>query len=112
MICKNGGRNDETHKQTRKPYDKGDNDYYWFNWKDKNTFYVIPERELVNRGFITNENSMGHPSIAFTLNKDWIDNYKFSYDTINEKKNKQKWVVMRKYKNSSVVSKRTSDVLI
>jgi hypothetical protein len=83
-------------KNKKRPYDEGDNDFYWFNWKDKNTFYVVPEHELICRGFIRkkgeNDNDDIKTHISFSLHKKWIDTYKFNYDAINEKKNKQKLV--------------------
>jgi len=86
-----GWKRDETKKiQITIPYFEGDNDFYWFNIQDDNTFYVVPEIELINRGFISTKNSEGKKSMGTGSNEHWLCNYKFHYVTINEEENKEK----------------------
>jgi hypothetical protein len=42
-------------KQLRQPYYECDNDFYWFNGRDKKIFYVISEKILINKGYISTE---------------------------------------------------------
>lgn len=87
-LCKNGRGDDDITQKI--PYFQGDNDFYWFNIQDKNTFYVVPEKELIDRNFISTEDGKGKTTISFGLINNWLNNYKFYYDTINEEDNKQR----------------------
>lgn len=95
-IHKNGGRrfNGEKNVQTKIPYCERDNDFYWFHIQDKNTFYVIPEIELVDRDFITSKIGKGKKHIYIGPNGHWMKNYKFHYDTINEEENKEELMLI------------------
>ena len=94
-IKKNGGfRDGEKRKQMHIPYHSGDNNFYWFNLQDRNTFYVVPEIELINRGFITTSDSKGKKYLQFSTNNYWLNSYKFYYGTINEECNKGKLMLI------------------
>lgn len=41
-------------RKCKRPYKKGDNDIYWFHMPDEQTFFVIPEEILYNKGYINN----------------------------------------------------------
>ena len=69
----NGNRN-------HKCYDIGDNDYYWLNADDKNLFYVLPEKILIEKGYIGCSGKKQfkiNPKI--TSHNQWIQPYKFNY---------------------------------
>jgi len=95
-IHKNGGwvHDGTKRKQTYIPYCEGDNDYYWFNLQDKNTFYVVPEIELIDRGFITTKDNKGKTNITISSNEHWLHCYKFYYDTISENVNKEELMLI------------------
>lgn len=66
------------------PYQIGDNDFYWFNCKDTSFFYVIPEKILIDQGFIKNKTSI----IISNENKNklWLNEYCFDYDNLDKDK--------------------------
>lgn len=68
----------------KQPYDKHDNDFYWLNMKDKKTFYVVPEKVLIDNGYVSNGDQKG--KIELRSNKEWLKEYKFEYDNINKDK--------------------------
>lgn len=85
-IVKHNGRNKFT------AYNKGDNDFYWFHLPDKQTFYVIPEDVLLEKGYISDENKKGKENISLCYEHDkdikthWAYNYKFNYNDLNQEK--------------------------
>jgi hypothetical protein len=85
FLCKNNGSSKKIQ------YDIDDNQFYWLNCDDKKTFFVIPEKILIERGFIGNKiENNNRQFLRFTLNKNlhfksnWLKPYMFNYDTINE----------------------------
>ena len=50
-LYKNGGM--QNGKRTFQKYVIGDNEFYWLHCTDKVHFYVIPESELIERGYIS-----------------------------------------------------------
>jgi hypothetical protein len=68
------------------PYVQGDNDFYWLNFPDKITFFVIPEAELILHGIIKTETNSIKGGKYISLNPtyagskhSWANAYKFSY---------------------------------
>lgn len=86
-------------KQQCQPYDEHDNDYYWFNHIYKRSFFVVPEQILINKGYISTDDSYGKTSFDLTLNMDWLDRYQFDYETINETAQKNKLLKLLNIKN-------------
>lgn len=66
------------------PYQKGDNDIYWFNCKDSYDFYVIPEYVLIDYGFIDNKTSIQVSNE--NKNKKWLNQFKFNYNNLDKYK--------------------------
>ena len=66
-------------------YKLGDNDLYWINLPDKNTFYILPEKVLYENNKI-GSNKMKVLYIPFDDINHWIYNYKFNYNNINKEK--------------------------
>jgi hypothetical protein len=66
-------------------YDVGDNDLYWINIPDENTFYIFPEKVLYYRNKI-GRNKQIALLIPFNQNNHWTDLYKFEYNNINKDK--------------------------
>jgi len=61
------------------PYEIGDNDFYWINIPDKETFYVIPESILLQYDILYKENIKGTINLSFGVKNTWIIKYKYSY---------------------------------
>jgi hypothetical protein len=66
-------------------YKLGDNDFYWINLPDKNTFYILPEKVLYDNDKI-GSNKMKILYIPFNDINHWIYNYKFYYNNIDKNK--------------------------
>ena len=65
------------------PYDKGDNDFYWVNLPDYEIFYIIPEKNLIDKQIISTETKKGKRYLSFAVSNKWVDNYRYSYDEYN-----------------------------
>ena len=75
------------------PYEQGDNDYYWINLPDNETFYIIPENILITKQVISSGDTVDVPSsikgkkcLSFAIRNTWLNEYKYSYneENINE----------------------------
>jgi len=85
----NGIRNG---KRTKQPYKLGDNDYYWFHLPKpfENLFYCIPERCLIENGYLKTETCKGRREILFypkgqkKVLSSPCQKYIFNYDEIDE----------------------------
>ena len=83
-------------KRSHKQYDIHDNDFYWLNFDNKKTFFVIPENILVEKGNIGNKigSNNQHLRIAyndkFIRKNSWLQPYMFDYETIHEELNKNR----------------------
>lgn len=84
-LCKNHGR------QNKGPYEQGDNDIYWLNVNDgMYDFYVIPEYEMIRIECITTSETIGSSYFNLRTHRNWLGDYKFNYNTINEPMEKKK----------------------
>lgn len=83
-------------KRQYQSYYEHDNDFYWFNDKNKKTFYVIPEKEFILRGYVSTEQTEGKKYFNIKSNDHWLFMYEFNYDTINEEPNKSKLLKLLK----------------
>ena len=82
-----------THKHVNGksvPFDIGDNDFYWFNEPNENIFYVIPVSIMHSYGYIRTHLQIGKVKLNITQCQEWLSQYIFYYNTINEEINKQK----------------------
>jgi hypothetical protein len=77
MITKNKNGNNNI------PYDSGDNDFYWINLQDNETFYIIPEQIFIERQIISTETKKGKKYISFAAKNTWLNEYKFNYNEEN-----------------------------
>jgi len=90
QICKNNGK--INGKQNQIQYDNRDNDFYWLNCDNKKTFFVIPEKILIDKGLIGN--SIDKKSMFFKITvKDvlhkmsaWLQPYMFDYENIDKER--------------------------
>ncbi len=78
----------------QQPYQKGDNDFYWFHVKNTKIFYVVSELKLIKGGIIATDEQKGRKKFNLTEAKLWLQDYEFNYDTINEHDNKNKLLNM------------------
>jgi hypothetical protein len=70
-------------------YDEGMNDFYWINLLDRKIFYIIPEKELIDRGFVYSQNITIDKRSALYIsesNDNWYTKYKFNYDNPDEER--------------------------
>lgn len=82
-LTKNNGFIDKKRQHIQ--YEVGDNDFYWLNPEGKKYFYVIPEKALVENGFICNTNKrVLHCNT--TIKNAWYNNYLFEYDNVDKKR--------------------------
>ena len=87
-ICKSNGVTNK--KINHKQYDIGDNDFYWLNCENKITFFVIPEKILIDRGLIGNikKSLCIKVTIKDTLHpiNSWLQPYMFNYENIDKER--------------------------
>ena len=91
FLCKNNGSSNKIQ------YDIGDNDFYWLNCDNKKDFFVIPEKFLIDKGFIGNKiENINRQSFKITVKEklhqksNWLKPFMFNYETINEDINKNR----------------------
>jgi hypothetical protein len=75
-------------KKKRQCYSIGDNDYYWLNCRNSSLFYIIPEKNLIEKGFIGNNDGKLKQIIISNTNKNtfWTKEYLFDYDNLDKEK--------------------------
>jgi hypothetical protein len=85
-----------THgKNHVKPYDIGDNEFYWFNLAGTKIFYVIPEEYLIDGNKIRTLLSLHIMNMPRENYHDqWTYKFRFSYDTINQPEEKSRLLKM------------------
>jgi hypothetical protein len=90
FLCKNNGK--LNYKQNLIQYDIGDNDFYWLNCDNKQTFFVIPEQKLIEKGLVGNDKN--RKTLKITIKDElhnksqWLIPFMFNYNTINQEDNK------------------------
>jgi hypothetical protein len=84
-LWRTGETNSHRHK---KPYERHMNEFYWVHIPDSEFFYVFPENELYERGYIVSNSVTPTRSLMLYISivKDdaWYSEYKFSYDKPDE----------------------------
>jgi hypothetical protein len=85
-LHKNNGMQDGVRKF--RPYNEGDNDFYWLNLPDKKYFYIFPETELIKHGILSTNNQKGKGKLYITISKiktnKYDTKYLFDYDNLDE----------------------------
>ena len=72
-------------KCVNQSYQEGDNDLYWLHCKNRK-FYVIPEKELIEHGYI-GKHCKEHLYVSPTnKNTEWCNQYLFDYDNIDKER--------------------------
>ena len=78
------------------PYEKNDNDFYWFHYQNTLKFYIIPQQVLIDDGYVKSDKFKGKTKMLlypnFTLeeaqklkyNTCEYNRYLFSYDNEND----------------------------
>jgi hypothetical protein len=88
QLCKNNGTINK--KQNQIQYDIGDNDFYWLNSDNRKTFFVIPEKVLIDKGLLGNRPNKKRMffkiTIQYPLHKmsAWLQPYMFDYENIDK----------------------------
>ena len=70
-------------------YKTGDNDFYWLNVNNKKHFYIIPEKELIDRKYMnTDKKTIIYliPDSKRECKNSWANEYLFDYTKIDEVK--------------------------
>jgi hypothetical protein len=68
--------------KTYRHYIQGMNAFYWIHIPNTDIFYIIPEKELIDRNFIKTETQTPPKKPILSINtnyKSWYEPYKFSY---------------------------------
>jgi len=88
-ISRRNGNIDKVSQ--RKAYCIGENDFYWLNFPDKQTFFVFPENVLKQHGHISaagviiKETKLTiNPAKLHLPTHDWMNEYMFNYDKIDK----------------------------
>ena len=87
-LCKNNGNG--KHNQIQ--YDIGDNNFYWLNCDNKKTFFVIPEKVLIDKGLIGNNNLKNPIFLSVTVKEllhksiSWLQPYMFNYEEVDKER--------------------------
>ena len=72
-------------KCVNQSYQEGDNDLYWLHCKNRK-FYVIPEKELIEHGYI-GKYCKQHLYVSPTnSNTEWCNKYLFDYDNVDKER--------------------------
>ncbi len=73
------------------PYEKGDNDFYWVHFPDKQKFIIFPEQILIDENYIKSDKTKGRTAMYINviyileINHKW-NKYLFDYNDDNETK--------------------------
>jgi hypothetical protein len=87
-MHKNDGSFDFNHKRKFQSYQLGDNDLYWLNCDNKETFYVFTEDVLIDKKYIgyTGNKKQLKININSTAYNDWTKPYTFKYSCIDKER--------------------------
>jgi hypothetical protein len=88
-LCKNNGIINGKHNQIQ--YDIEDNDFYWLNCDNKKSFFVIPEKILIDKGLVGNNDKKSiffKITVKEVLHKtiNWLQPYMFDYENIDKER--------------------------
>jgi hypothetical protein len=72
----------------KKPYEKGQNDFYWFHFPDEKGFIVLPEQILINNGHIKTETQEGKRNFYLNIHNQIYEEYIFDYNNLEHVQNK------------------------
>jgi hypothetical protein len=92
-LSSNNGKTEEGKKRYRR-YHYGENDYYWFHSSIDDRFWIIPEKILYDKGYISAPDKiLNNTSFNIHINKDndygvreWIKEYEYNYNNPNKDK--------------------------
>jgi hypothetical protein len=92
-LSSNNGKSEEGKKRYR-TYRYGENDYYWFHSSIDNRFWIVPEKVLYDKGYISDRDKTSTSKLfSIHINKDndygvreWIKEYEYNYDNPNKDK--------------------------
>jgi hypothetical protein len=75
-------------KRQFRSYRLGENDYYWIHSNIDDRFWIIPEKALYDKGYISNANEIKpKKTLCFkstpTEQNKWLNDYEYSYSDVN-----------------------------
>ena len=95
MLCL-ASNNGKYANGTRKfrTYRYGENDYYWFNSSIDNRFWIVPQKVLYDKGYISDsDKTKNNTHFSIRINpenyygvREWIKEYEYHYDTPDKEK--------------------------
>jgi transposase len=93
LVHSDGSANGQ---KKNKPYDIGDNEFYWLNLAGTKIFYVIPEEHLLDGNKIRDNISLHRINMPprDNYNDQWTYKFRFSYDTISQPEEKSRLLKM------------------
>ncbi len=92
-LASNNGKTNTGARQFR-TYQIGENDYYWFNSSIDNRFWIVPEKILYDKGYISEKDSIKKNKVLRILVnpennygvREWIKEYEYNYDNPDREK--------------------------
>lgn len=91
FFASNNGKKLNGNRKYR-TYTRSENDFYWLHSSIDDRFWVIPEKELYEREYISDNNVIINrtiiriPILKYSDTNIWLENYEFNYKSINIKK--------------------------
>jgi hypothetical protein len=86
-MASNNGKKENGDRNFR-TYRLGENDYYWFHSNIDNKFWIIPEKVLYEREYISKEDETKNKRcICITVSpnfSNWLSDYQYDYDNIDK----------------------------
>ena len=76
-------------KRQFRMYQLGENDYYWIHSSIDERFWIIPEKVLYEKGFLSNKNEIKSRKVLWfksdrNVKQQWLNEYEFNYQTVNK----------------------------
>ncbi len=91
FFASNNGKKLNGNRKFR-TYTRSENDFYWLHSSIDNRFWVIPEKELYEREYISDDNVIMNrttiriPICGYTETNVWLEQYEFNYEHVNIEK--------------------------
>lgn len=90
-LSSNDGKKENGYRNFR-TYRLGENDYYWFHSSIDDRFWIVPEKELYDRKYISEKDeTKKNKLIVIPINdknyyhsKEWLKEYEYNYSIIDD----------------------------
>jgi hypothetical protein len=91
LFASNNGKKPNGVRKFRS-YTRSENDFYWLHSSVDNRFWVIPEHELYEREYISddhvvmNRKTIHIPMLEYSETNMWLSQYEFNYNSVDTEK--------------------------